>query len=83
MYSDLMPIIYRAQRSRQFYGERLIDISQESCAEEAIGCEIGEGRGALFSLPGWRRLRLRGRFESLPAAIELLASLFDVPPVIG
>ena len=28
--SDLMPIIYRAQRSRQFHVERLIDISQEN-----------------------------------------------------
>jgi len=27
--SDLMPIIYRAQQSRQFYVEPLIDISQE------------------------------------------------------
>ena len=29
MHSDLMPIIYRAQRSRQSYVEPLIDISQE------------------------------------------------------
>lgn len=29
MHSDLMSIIYRAQRSRQFYVERFIDISQE------------------------------------------------------
>jgi hypothetical protein len=28
--SDLMPIIYRAQQSRQLYVERLIDISQEN-----------------------------------------------------
>jgi hypothetical protein len=28
--SELMPIIYRAQQSRQFYVERLIDISQEN-----------------------------------------------------
>ena len=29
VYSDLISIIYRAQRSRQSYGEPLIDISQE------------------------------------------------------
>ena len=29
-YSDLISIIYRAQQSRQFYVERLIDISQQN-----------------------------------------------------
>ena len=38
VHSDLISIIYRAQRSRQFYVERFIDISQEKSLGVVVSC---------------------------------------------
>jgi hypothetical protein len=44
VYSDLMSIIYRAQRSWLFHVERLIDISQEKCLGRGVVVRSGSGK---------------------------------------
>src|SRR5207237_9961835 len=49
--SDLMSIIYRAQRSRQSYVEPLIDISQEKWLGRGVVVRSGIGRQHYFVSP--------------------------------